>query len=373
MNEPTVHLGTAIRDVVAGVELQNVELFDERLRLRSPLRTAGNVIEVRDVVQVRVDTTVGGRARTGWGEAAPLQWWGSEILAHARYDLGRLRDAVQAGRQLHGLEAMAMMRPPTARFALESALLDAAAQARGVPLRRMFGANPPNDVLLNATIGLTDSCEAFDAARQAVQDGFDVIKVKVGDTVQADLARVEAVRRAAPGATLRLDANGAWSEAEAIGCIERLAGDDVEYVEQPVPAGELEALQNVAAVATVPIAADESCLPLERAQCLLERRTVDVLVLKPSLLGAWSDVMEVVAMAAETGIGVVFTSAIDSGINRAVVAQFATLLPGGRACGLATGGWIANDAAWEEFVGEGRLYLGSGNGIGFRPPAGGTK
>jgi o-succinylbenzoate synthase len=365
MNEPTVHLHREIRATVRRTELAEVRLFHRKFRLHHPLRTSTETMEHREVIQLAIDVIVDGHERTGWGEAAPLEWWGSEKLNHARYDLVRLRDATRVGQVVDGTKAMAMMRPATARFAVESALLDAAAQAAGLPLRRLFAPHPPNVVPVNATIGLVTPDAAFDAAARANDAGFRTIKVKVGG--DDDLARVDAVRRAAKGATLRLDANGAWTKEDALNQIERLADDDVEYVEQPVPADALDALAHVTQHASVPIAADESCLPLQRAKQIVTRRCADVLVLKPSLLGAWSDVTKVVEHAVKADIKTVFTSAIDSAINRAVVAQFATLLPTLVTCGLATGSWLEEEGDEEEILREGRLHLGSGNGIGFRP------
>jgi o-succinylbenzoate synthase len=366
MIEPTVHLADAIRAAVDPAEVVGARLSEDELRLRRPLQTARASIDRRRVIRVALDVIVDGHRRRGWGEAAPLRPWGSEKLEHALYDMRRLRDAVEAGRVVDGADAVEMMRPPTARFAVQSAILDAVARARGVPLRRLFATRPPNAVPLSAAIGPVDAAAAASLATQAVADGYPTLQVKVGGDLD-DVARVAAVRDVARGAALRLDANGAWTEGEAVEHLRLLAADDVQYVQQPVAGDCVDALQRLTASSPVPIAADASCLPLERAHQLLARRAVHVLVLRPSLLGAWSDVMQTVEEALRSDVAVVFASAFDSAVNRAAVAQFATLLPTGTTCDLMAGGGFENDAGWEEVARGGRLYLGSGDGIGFRP------
>src|SRR5690606_18131984 len=88
--------------------------------------------------------------------------------------------------------------------------------------------------------------EVAEYAREAWSAGYRVLKLKVGArSLGDDVARVAAVRAACPDAVLRLDANGAWSEAEAMEALAALAPSRIELLEQPVPAAEVDALARI--------------------------------------------------------------------------------------------------------------------------------
>src|SRR5229473_2913214 len=188
----------------AGAE---IEIRPYRLRLLHPLRTSRGLLQEREgfVVLARA----GGL--TGRGEAAIAPELGTESLA-------------EAFEQLHRAEP----ETPAARHAMELARLDLQAQRERVPLARLLARE----------------------ALRAAADGLRTVKLKVG--FDDDFARAAVVRDAVgPGVRLRLDANGAWSLAQAVRKLQELAPLDVEMCEQPTAD-----LHELLAQAAVPIAAD---------------------------------------------------------------------------------------------------------------------
>lgn len=349
---------------IPGVKPGDIELFDmdvERFfgNLRTPLRTSRGEVSRRESVIVRIHANIAGFNVSGRGEAAPLKGWGDDDLSQVRFELGRVRDMVFAGACPDPIDAMSRLRSPSARFALSSALLEAVAHARRKPLRYLFDSDAPHQIPVNAIIGLEPPERAAELALAAVASGFDTLKLKAGTD---DLERVRAVRVAAPDVTLRLDANGAWDVEEAVERLAELTPFDLDYVEQPVRS--IESLAALRGRVDVRIAADEDLLPIEAAHRIVGERIVDVVVLKPALLGGWAEILDLVRVAQEHEIDVVFTSALDSVIGRTVVAQVAAGILDGTTCGLGTA-WFENDlGGGEDRVRDGRLYLGSGNGLG---------
>ncbi len=92
---------------------------------------------------------------------------------------------------------------------------------------------------------MDDARGARREAAEAIGRGFASVKLKVGRAGrEEDVARVRAVRSAlGPDVRLRLDANGAWSAKEAIGVIDRVRGCNIEFVEQPVAPGNIDAMR----------------------------------------------------------------------------------------------------------------------------------
>ena len=260
----------------------------------------------------------------GYGESAPLPGFGLETLASSiaalqlssKYLLGmpreRYRDAVT---DLHRLAPV--MASPCARHAIDLALHDLMAHDARKPIARLLGdRNAVEDVPVNAALPRAPREETRAAALAAVGDGYRTLKLKVGGVaIDEDVARVRAVRDAVGhDIRLRIDANRAWSEAEAIQALRSLDDIRLEYCEEPV--SDPGAMTRVKEAVPVPIAADESVVDLASTQRLVESDALDVLVLKPMAVGGLSPARAIAAMAREHGVDVVVTGMLETPVGR---------------------------------------------------------
>jgi o-succinylbenzoate synthase len=265
--------------------------------------------------------------RAGFGESAPWPGFGLETLASSKAALAL------AAKRLIGLPVEAYLdaaaeisrlapvaAAPCARHAIDLALHDLAAQAAGVSIAVLLGGSDAlAHVPVNAVIPRLDEAETVEAASRAVECGAGTIKLKVGGASLAeDVARVRAARDAVGRRIrLRVDANQAWSESIAIEALGALQPFDIEYVEQPIRAEDLDALARVRSRAGgLPIAADESLRDFDTARKLLAMGAVDVLIVKPMALGGLAVARRVAALAREHGVEVVVTSLLESPVGR---------------------------------------------------------
>ncbi len=175
--------------------------------------------------------------------------------------------------------------------------------------------------------------------------GCRTAKVKVAEPGQAlaqDVARVEAVAGALPaGGKVRVDANAAWSVAEAVRAIRELdrAAGGLEYVEQPCR--DLDELAAVRRRVDVPMAADESIRRAEDPLRVAVAGAADIAVLKVAPLGGVRRALEV---AEACGLPCVVSSAVDTSVGLAAGIALAAALPElPFACGLGTGSLLARD------------------------------
>ncbi|MFI5717910.1 mandelate racemase/muconate lactonizing enzyme family protein [Nocardia sp. NPDC051750] len=210
-------------------------------------------------VAVWVSLTAGGQ--TGQGEVV-----GSPRLGLDRATIGTALDGIAAriARCTGHEQVRALLPRLRSEFplpvvaALDSAVHDALARRAGLPLAEYLGLPPWVSVPTAYTIGLGDPAEAEAAARRMTGAGFTVLKVKAGaPDPAADIARVRAVRAAAPDTELLLDPNGAWDVGTAVAVLDALAGERIAAVEQPVAAGAPEQLAEVARRVPIPVLADE--------------------------------------------------------------------------------------------------------------------
>jgi L-alanine-DL-glutamate epimerase-like enolase superfamily enzyme len=140
-----------------------------------------------------------------------------------------------------------------AKSALDMALYDLLGKSLGIPVYRLFGLNRASTPVSSFTISI-DTPKVM--AERAASANYPVLKIKLG--TDNDLEIVRAIR-GGTSATLRVDANAAWSPKEAIHTIEAIAPYGIELVEQPVAADDLAGLKQVTQHSPVPIIADESC------------------------------------------------------------------------------------------------------------------
>jgi o-succinylbenzoate synthase len=333
---------------------------------RRPIVTSHRRWDGREGVILEIETHGG---RRGLGDVAPLPEFGTADAAACAAALAALAHKL-VGKAVSDATSAFDAAVPDAVFAplrcaIETACLDIEGQASGMSIARLLVTDAPATVAVNAIVSDEH------ASTRAVAEGFRAIKLKIGAASQADdVARVAAVRRAiGPGVTLRLDANGAWREHEAIAFIRAAAPSEIEFVEQPIASGDLAAMRRVRAAVSVPIAADEDVTSVDAARRIVTAGAADVLIVKPAVVGGLRRACEIAAIAAAAGAEAVVTSAMESGVGVAGALQAAAALGGGgshrHAAGLATLDLLVSDLLIERLpVVAGAMAVPPGPGLG---------
>ena len=330
------------------------------LDLATPLDTASGQITERSGFLVRCEH----RGADGIGEATPLPGWTESITEC----LTALEEA-KAVAEGDGLDAALRELPRSAtaaRHGLSAALLDADATADDVSLAEWFATGEPAETVpVNATIGDLDAETTADRARDAVADGYDCLKVKVGArSVDADLDRIAAVRAAVPDAVeLRVDANESWDRDTARRALDALAVHDVSLVEQPLARDDLTGHAALRG-GPIDVALDESLLE-HGPGAIVDAGAADALVLKPMALGGPGEAVTLAQWARNTGLNVVVTTTIDALVARTAAVHVAAAIPGIGACGLATATLLADDLGPDPApVRDGEIVVPDGPGLG---------
>ncbi|HYJ33639.1 MAG TPA: o-succinylbenzoate synthase [Candidatus Binatia bacterium] len=354
------------------MKIESVRLLPYRLRLREPWPTVEGPITEREGVLIALEDSNG---RIGLGDAAPLAGFGLETLgscAAALRGAARRLTGLPEESYLEGAANLTHLAPvaaaPAARHAIDLALHDLAARAAGRSIGALLGGDAALEVVpVNAVVPRVAPERAATLAREALEAGARVLKLKVGGVALAeDLARVRSVREAAGGdVAIRLDANQAWGEEEALAAIAALRVYEIEYIEQPVAASNLRALARLRREGGVAVAADESVTDLRAARRVLDAGAADILVLKPMVLGGLHAARQVAALATERGVRIVVTSLVESAVGRTGALHLAASLgPAPHAHGLATGSALAEDVADAPRMERGMLRLPDGAGLG---------
>ena len=357
---------------IAGATLTRI-----RLQLREPIQTARGRLAVREGAVLALTTESGW---VGYGEALPLDGFGTESVSQACDELGRLarnllgRDPRDLDTLLDEAEASAP-HAPCARAAVDCALFDLAARAAGTRVAELLSTpRPPRDrVRVSALLQGEQPEDVGQRAQQEVRDGFQTLKLKLGACDLAlDEARVAAVRQAVGSdVKIRLDANGAWKRADAEQAMTRLGPYAIEFCEQPVPAHDLAGLARLRSSSPIAIAVDEALVGGRAVDEILQRDAADLLVLKPAVLGGLRACLRFAESARAKGVGCVVTSALDSALGLSAALQLAAALPGPLPdAGLATGASLVEDLAPAPLPSRGEIALPDSIGMGVAPHLG---
>jgi o-succinylbenzoate synthase len=326
-------------------------------RLREPFVSASGQTEVRELLLVRLEDSVG---HVGFGEAAPLESYDGVRLADCRAALEDCRgvlagsDGSDHAELLRECARLAVL--PQAVAAIDLALWDLAGRRASEPVWRLLGAPDAESVEVNETIAAPDRAGAVAGVLAAREAGYRVVKLKVG--IGDDAARLAALRGAAgAGVEIRLDANGAWSVPEAVAALRTLAPAGIELCEEPVHG--VDELAELSARTDVALAMDESAaLP-----GALGRRACTAVCLKISGSGGISGLIEMARQARAVGYQVYLASTLDGPLGIAAAAHAAAVIAPDRACGLATLSLFADPPA-SLLPREGRLSPPLGAGLG---------
>lgn len=280
--------------------------------------------ESADVLTVELEDAAG---RVGVGGAGPSSYYGETPESAEAVMPGLLSVVERVGdphaRQLVE-ERLAEVAPDeaAARAAVSVALHDLAARQAGEALYRRWGLDPERAPKTSYTIGIDTPEGMADRTRRARERGHDVLKVKLG--TDGDRERLAAVREAAPDARVRVDANCAWSPGEAIENSEWLAAYGVEFLEQPVPADDVDGLARVTSEGHVPVAADESCVTAADVPTVAD--AVDIVVVKLMKCGGLRAAEHQILAAKAHGLEVMLGCMTESNASIAGACQLAPLV-----------------------------------------------
>jgi L-alanine-DL-glutamate epimerase-like enolase superfamily enzyme len=294
-------------------------------------RKYGTVTHSHAVV-VRVYTDQG---LVGLGEADPLppfteeSWAG--VLGTTERVLGPLligedpRDIIANNKLFDGI----LHGNNLAKGALDMALWDLLGKSLGVPVHRLLGGKLRGTVPVLWPFGSGTPEQDLERIEAKQAEGYGTFMIKMGALpIETEIARARAIEdRFGDSIHWNVDANQGWDLTMALKFMDGTAGCRMDFVEQPVPRGQLEQLRILRGRATHPISADEGVQTAQEAMALASEGLVDLFSLKVTKNGGISRSMDIAAIARLCGMGCLCNSMIELGITQAAALQIASTLP----------------------------------------------
>ena len=261
----------------------------------------------------------------GVGECAPLPKLSCDDLSDYDTVLRCHCDDVCAR---GGIDVDALRDVPSMLFGLEMAWLQLH-RGGSTALSDTSFARGEEGIPINGLVWMGDFETMAARLEQKLTQGFSCVKIKIGAIDFSDemaLIRRLRDRYGSDRIELRVDANGAFSPAEAMDKLQQLAACDIHSIEQPILAGKWQEMARLCEVSPLPIALDEELIGVntpERKRQLLDTIRPQYIILKPSLHGGMAGCREWIALARERGIGSWITSALESNVGLNAIAHLA--------------------------------------------------
>jgi L-alanine-DL-glutamate epimerase-like enolase superfamily enzyme len=310
--------------------IDRIEIFPIRLPLHEPFAVSYATAVDIPTVLVRVTAREG---QTGWGEATPDpnvtgETWQSTI-AVLEHDLAPAligHDARDREGAVRAMDAR-VAGVPAAKAALDIALHDLVAKVAGLPLWALLGGRSKEYLTISRLVSIKAPDEMAADAQQHVRDGFETVKLKVGnpDNPRLDVARVAAVREAiGPEIAIKIDVNQGWrTPGVAIPAIRAILASTPDYIEQPVDQHDIAALAEVRRATGAPIMADEAVHGVREMLRVVELRAADLVNIKLMKTGGLVNAVRVNAIAEAAGIVGQVGTMVESSIASAAGLHFA--------------------------------------------------
>ncbi|HJT20733.1 MAG TPA: dipeptide epimerase [Nitrospira sp.] len=264
--------------------IQQIEFWPVDIPITDPFVVATGARIRAENVFVRI--ALGGGAH-GYGEAAPFPEVGGEDRLSCMNALNRLCSIIlhrPVDRFSDIAEEMRVIAPdqPSARCALETAMIDAYCRARKIPMWELWGGSDVRKRETDITIPICDLAKTVELARSWHQKGFRIFKMKVGRDVEEDIRRLRAVHDALPGISFIGDGNQGFSQKECLRFTKGIVqfGGKLILLEQPLDREDLDGLAAIRRETGVPVAADESVRSLADAKRVVAQASADYINIK---------------------------------------------------------------------------------------------
>ncbi|HKR07337.1 MAG TPA: dipeptide epimerase, partial [Bacteroidia bacterium] len=245
---------------------------------------------------------------TGFGECSPFMTINGESMETC-FIIGQYIAKVLKGKNPLDIAACSALMDSliygnsSIKSAFDIAIYDIASQNDGMPLYKFLGGNNDKILVTDYTVSIGDPEKMANDALKIKQAGFPVIKVKLGETKEKDVERIQKIRNAVgKEIPLRIDANQGWDVETAIATLNVLSAYNIQFCEEPIPRWNFMELPKIKKRSPVLIMADESCCDHHDAKRLIDLKACDMFNIKLGKSAGFFKAIKIIKLAETAGI-----------------------------------------------------------------------
>ena len=310
------------------MKITNIRFATLKVPLVTPFKTALRTVESIDDLVIIIETDTG---NVGYGAApaTPIitgDTHGSMISAISTVLTPRLlgREIEDLSGIIHVIQS-SIIKNYSAKAALEIAVYDLWAKLFDAPLYKLLGGGK-NQLKTDITISVDNIDKMVKDSVKALEQGFDILKIKIGKDIHQDIERVKTIYQTVKNkALIRLDVNQGWTAKQTVFAIQKLesAGVELELIEQPVKADDLAGMRYVSERIFTPIMADESAFGPKEVIELITTGTADIINIKLMKTGGISNAIKISDICSVYNVECMIGCMLEGSIGVAAAAHLA--------------------------------------------------
>lgn len=310
------------------MRIKKITIGEVNIPLVTPFKTALRTVESVNDIVVRIETDDGAE---GFGEAPPTAVITGDTLGSIRTAIRDFIAPSIIGMDIENIDGImhkmhhSILKNTSAKAAVDMAIYDLYAKNLSRPLYQVLGGRK-TEVETDLTISVNAIPEMVSDSLKAVEQGFQILKVKVGKEGIKDVERIKAIREAVgKDIAIRVDANQGWNAKDAVRIIHAMedAGLDIDLVEQPVKAHDIQGMQFITSRVATPILADESVFSAEDAIRIIQERAADLINIKLMKTGGIYEALKICNIAEIYGVECMIGCMLESKIAVSAAAHLA--------------------------------------------------
>jgi len=300
--------------------IKSIEISEILVPLVAPFKTALRTVEAVNDIVVKIVSDTG---EIGYGEAAPTAVITGETKESIKSAILNYIKPSIIGMEIDNLESLmekvngCILKNTSAKAAVDMAIYDLYAKKFNSPLYKILGGYR-NEITTDITISVNNIDQMVLDSIKAINEGFNILKIKVGKDGEKDIERIKEIRKAVgKNVTLRVDANQGWTSKQAVKIINTFEDKDlnIELVEQPVKYWDLEGMKYVTKNTYTKILADESVFSPQDAIKIIQERAADLINIKLMKTGGIYNALKICDIAEVYGVECMIGCMLESKIS----------------------------------------------------------
>jgi len=289
------------------MKIESIEIYQSRIKLKEPFVISLGLFEAAEniIVIIRTDEGI-----SGFGECSPFMTINGESMDTC-FIVGQYlarglkgKDPLQIEDCSKTMDAI-IYGNSSIKSAFDIALYDIASQHAGLPLFRFLKGDNNKTLITDYTVSIGPPDKMAADAQKIKDNGYRVIKVKLGESKDKDIERIRLIReQIGSDIPLRIDANQGWGTDEAIETLIALAPYNIEHCEEPIARWNFMELAHVRNHSPIPIMADESCCDHNDAKRLIDFSACDLFNIKLGKSSGIFKAQKIIALAQQAKMNI---------------------------------------------------------------------
>lgn len=321
------------------LNIDSVEIFQSPIKLKEPFVTSLGPLDhaANIIIIIRTDKGI-----SCFGECSPFMTINGESMETC-FIVAQYLARILKGKNPLEIQVCSRLMDKviygntSIKSAFDIALYDIAAQNSDQPLYRYLNGTKNKVLITDYTVSIGEPVKMASDALKINSEGYQIIKVKLGDSGEMDIERIRLIREAVGNEIpIRIDANQGWSTNEAIETLQALAAYNIQYCEEPIARWNYMDLPKIRERSPIPVMADESCCDHHDARRLIELSACNMFNVKLGKSSGIYKAVEIIRLAEVAGMQVQIGGFLESRLGFTASAHLALSSDAVRFCDFDT-------------------------------------